>query len=103
MNFQPLFAFGHQRFFAFRTQGIVFSFASAIRFLPFGFDELLAFEPVEHGVKHSIAPFDVAAREFADFLEDFVPVTLAISEDGQHERFGGSGNQIFRKHGSLIH
>ena len=82
---------------------IVFALPASGGFLPFGSDESVALQPVQYGIKHPIAPFDLAATQFPHSLNDLVPVTFPLGEDGKQERFGGGGHHVFRKHGTLIH
>ena len=55
----------------------------------------VALEPVQHGIEHAVGPLQVPARQLCDPLDDGVAVTVAFGQDGQHERRGGSSNQVF--------
>ena len=103
MNGQPLLAFGFDGFASVGTQEIVFPLAPGVGFLPLGINQAVALQPVKDRIQHPVAPFNPPAGKFAHLLDDFVAVTFAARKDGQQERFRGRGNQIFRKHGSLIH
>jgi hypothetical protein len=49
--------------------------AAVFRGPPFGFDQVFAFHPVQHGVKHALGPFDLSAGQFPHVLNEFIADT----------------------------
>jgi len=79
----PLLLFGLQRFTPFLANAVVPPAAAAVfRGPPFGFDQVFAFHPVQHGVKHALGPFDLAAGQFPHVLNEFIAIALTFKEDG---------------------
>jgi hypothetical protein len=54
---------------------VVFSLPTGISVLPFRLDETLCLKAMQDGIEHSLRPFEFAAREFLDALDQRVTVT----------------------------
>ena len=50
---------------------------------------------MQERVEHSVRPLQIAPGECAHALEDRVAVALAVGEDGENERSGGGGDEVF--------
>jgi hypothetical protein len=58
---------------------------------------------MKHGVEHAFGPFDLAAGQFPDPLDQGVTVILTVRQDGEHQRHRGRRNQFFGDHAAILH
>ena len=103
MNGQPLLAFGFENFAAVGADAIIFPLAARVGFLPLGFNQSVAFQPVQNRIQHPVAPLDLSTAQRAHLLDDLVALAFAPGENGEQQRFRGGGDHVFGKHGSFIH
>src|SRR5688500_20243612 len=73
---------------------VIFAPPADVRLAPSPFDVTKPLKTVEHGIEHSVGPFQPAAREVAHSLENGVAVRVAFGEDGQDKRCRGGGDKI---------
>ncbi len=84
----PQAALGGQDFGAFGSEPVVTASPLARLFDPPPLDLPFCLEAVEHWVERRYVEGDRAARPVFDLPRDFVPVSLAILEDGEDEELG---------------
>src|SRR5688572_23062523 len=70
---------------AFGFQGVILSFSARFRFAPSTADQCLVFQPMQDRIQHPVGPFDLAAGQLPDALNDGVAVAFAFSEDGKDQ------------------
>lgn len=94
MDFEPVFPLLGLGLPSVFLEGIIFPFPSGGGLAPAGFDPTFAFHAMENGVEHAIGPLELLSGAGFDLLNDGVAVTFAAGEEGEDERFSGSGDQF---------
>ena len=73
---------------------VVLAAASAVGPLPARGHVTQPLQPVQHRVKHAVGPLQPPARKLGHALENGIPVTVPLRQDGQHQRGGRSRDEI---------
>src|SRR6185503_14933241 len=76
-------------------QLVVLASPSCFRFAPNCLHETVAFEAVQNRIEHAVGPRELAARQFADTLDDGVTVAIAFAQDGENQRCCRGSDEIF--------
>jgi hypothetical protein len=87
----PLFFFGMERLPAFPAEAVILSPMTAFRLAPFGFDQILLFHPMEHGVKHALAPNGYSIFQTALNTTKKTPPSSTKQAEATTDTFGGAG------------
>src|SRR5215211_4245181 len=90
----PLAALLGEDVSAFRSDAVVSAPPGALRRVPSRLDVAEPVQPVKQGIEHAIRPLQLSPGQLMDPLQDGVPVSLALVQDGQHEGYSRGSHQV---------